>query len=196
MLLDSQNLFSDNQPISLGVTDSTNIVKFGKGNISYLPLLIQVVEDFSNIDTLCVKILTSKTEAFENPVELAQSTLTLVDLKAGRKFPLVRMPKGNLGYVKLSYVATGSTTELTGKITAGVVAALDIEYEGDFYGADSDIITPIPSDSTPTDAPTENPTEEPLPDVNPDDDDELPDVDRSDGDSTGGGVSDTEVGID
>ena len=48
MLLDSQNLFSDNQKISkASPADSDNIVKFGKGDISYLPLLIQVTNDFT-----------------------------------------------------------------------------------------------------------------------------------------------------
>lgn len=128
MLLDSQNLFSDNQKITSGTIDSENVVKFGLGDISYLPLLIQATNDFSNLESLSVKILTSADENFTTSTELAQSTLTKDELKQGAKFPLANMPKGNKGYVKLVYVVDGSS-ETTGTITAGVVLNNDTNLE-------------------------------------------------------------------
>ena len=124
MLLDTQNLFSDNQSITTGTILSTNVVRFGTSDISYLPLLIQVVSAFSDLTSLEVKVETSATSAFSTAVELASSTLLKADLVNGAVFPIANIPKGNLGYIRLKYVVTG-TTETTGKITAGIVAGLD-----------------------------------------------------------------------
>ena len=194
MLLDSQNLFSDAQKITTASIDSENIVKFGKGDISFLPLLIQVVEDFSNLESLSVKVITSATETFDSPVELVSATLTLEDLKAGKRFPIAQMPKGNLGYVKLSYVAQGAS-ETTGKITAGIISELDLSPDM-FVTKMSSIPTETPTitpteapepteapTAAPTQTPTEEPTEEPtstptqdpadLPEVDPDPSDPI-----------------------
>ncbi len=152
MLLDSQNLFSDNQKITK-TADSTNIVRFGAGDISYLPLLIQVVNDFSTCQSLTVKIITSDNPAFARPVELAQTTIARVELKAGKKFPICHMPKGNLGYVKLNYAVTGSDEE-TGAITAGVVVNLDTELQESNF---TDPLAPFVPSTTPTNTPTTTP---------------------------------------
>ena len=127
MLLDTQNLFSDAQAITSGTIYSTNTVKFGKNDISFVPVIIQAVSDFSNLTSLTVKIQTSDSEDFTSAVDLAESTLLLADLKAGKKFPISYLPKGNKGYIRLAYVVTG-TAETTGKITAGVVASDELSY--------------------------------------------------------------------
>ena len=124
MLLDTQNLFSDNQDITTGTIISTNTVKFGKSDISFVPLVIQSVSDFSNLTSLEVKVETATDAAFTNPVILAGSVLNRADLHAGATFPINTIPKGNLGYIRLKYVVTG-TAETTGKITAGVVYGID-----------------------------------------------------------------------
>ena len=124
MLLDAQCLFSDEQAITSGTIISQNTVKFGKSDISFVPLLIQVVNDFSNLTSLTVKVATSADSNFVNEVELASSTLLKNELKAGTVFPINVIPKGNLGYIRLKYVVTGSD-ETTGKITSGIVAGLD-----------------------------------------------------------------------
>jgi len=126
MLLDSQNLFSDNQKITTGTIYSTNTVKFGTGDISYLPLLIQVTEDFSGLEKLSVAIITSADKEFTASTSLAECSLGLPELKAGKCFPVSYMPKGNLGYVKLKYDVTGSAT--AGAITAGIISANDVEF--------------------------------------------------------------------
>ncbi len=122
MLLDAQNLFSENQAITTGSINSDNTVYFGKGDVSFAPLLIQVVEDFTNLTSLTVKVQTSQEEDFSSSEDLVTSTLELADLKAGQRFPINFLPKGNKGYMRIVYTVTG-TAETTGKITAGVVAA-------------------------------------------------------------------------
>lgn len=127
MLLDLQNLFSDNQAITSGTVISENTVNFGKNDISFAPVIIQATSDFSNLTSLTAEIQTSNNAAFSTPVTLLSSTLTLENLKAGAKFPISYLPKGNLGYVRLAYTVTGNT-ETTGKITAGVVASDEAGY--------------------------------------------------------------------
>ncbi len=122
MLLDAQNIFSDNQSITTGKINSDNTVCFGKGDVSFVPLLIQVVEDFSNLTSLTVKIQTSATEDFSSSEDLVTSTMELANLKAGARFPISFLPKGNKGYMRIVYTVEG-TEETTGKITAGVIAA-------------------------------------------------------------------------
>lgn len=126
MLLDAQNLFSDAQAITTGTINSTNTVRFGKNDVSFVPVIIQAVSDFSNLTSLTVKVQTSADSDFTAAVDLAESKLLLASLKAGAKFPISYLPKGNLGYIRLSYIVEG-TAETTGKITAGVVAADGLE---------------------------------------------------------------------
>ena len=87
MLLDAQSLFSDYQEITSGSINSTNIVKFGKGDVSFDPVVIQAVSDFSNLTSLSVKIQTSDKEDFSQAIDLIESSLSLSELKAGAKFP-------------------------------------------------------------------------------------------------------------
>ena len=126
MLLDAQNLFSENQEMTTGTIYSTNVVKFGKNDISFVPVVIQAVEDFTGLSSLNVSIQTSEDAEFSLPVDLAQSKLDLAELKAGAKFPITYLPKGNKGYIRLAYTIEGS--EATGKITAGVVASNELSY--------------------------------------------------------------------
>ena len=127
MLLDAQNLFSDAQQITTGTIYSTNTVKFGKNDVSFVPIIIQIVNDFTNLTSLKVSIQTSDSETFTSSSDLATSTLSLADLKAGKKFPISYLPKGNKGYIRLAYTVTG-TEETTGAITAGVVASDELSY--------------------------------------------------------------------
>lgn len=128
MLLDAQNLFSDEQAITTGTIYSTNTVKFGKNDVSFVPIIIQSVADFSDLTSLQVKIQTDDNAEFSSAVDLATATLLKADLTAGAKFPISYLPKGNKGYMRLAYVVTG-TTETTGKITAGVVAGDGLEIQ-------------------------------------------------------------------
>lgn len=124
MLLDAQNLFSDNQTITTGTIYSTNTVKFGKGDISNLPLIIQVVKPFKDLTKLTVKVQTDEAEDFANAVDLVETSLTQAELQDGAKFPLGYLPKGNKGYIRLAFVAPEGETETQGLITSGVVAGV------------------------------------------------------------------------
>lgn len=127
MLLDSQCLFSDAQKIDSSEVISQNVVKFGKDDVSFVPVLIQVVEDFANLTSLTVQIQTCANAEFESPTILEEAKLTLNKLKAGDKFPICHLPHGNLGYMRLIYITEGEVAT-SGKITAGVVASSDYSY--------------------------------------------------------------------
>ena len=120
MLLDNQNLFCENQSITTGTTYSQNIIAFGKNDVSFAPLVIQVVEDFEGLTSLKVTIQTSSDSAFESSTDLVTSELALSELKVGKTFPITFLPRGNMGYMRLMFSTVGTAT--AGKITSGVVA--------------------------------------------------------------------------
>ena len=127
MLLDSQNLFSENQEITSGTIYSQNIIDFGNTDVSFVPVVVQAVSDFSNLTSLTVAFETSSVSNFSTSNVLVETKLTLDELKAGAKFPVVRLPKGNIRYMRLKYIVEG-TSETTGKITAGAVAGDGLAY--------------------------------------------------------------------
>ena len=126
MLLDNENLFCENQEITTGTIYSQNIIKFGKNDVSFAPVVVQAVEDFSGLTSLKVAFETSENVDFSDSTVLAESTLTLDKLKAGSTFPITFLPKGNKGYMRLAFVVEG--TETTGKITSGVVAGNGLSH--------------------------------------------------------------------
>ena len=126
MLLDNENLFCENQEITTGTIYSQNIIKFGKNDVSFAPVVVQAVEDFSSLTSLKVAFETSENADFSDSTVLAESTLTLDKLKAGSTFPIAFLPKGNKGYMRLAFVVEG--TETAGKITSGVVAGNGLSH--------------------------------------------------------------------
>ena len=126
MLLDNENLFCENQEITTGTIYSQNIIKFGKNDVSFAPVVVQAVEDFSGLTSLKIAFETSENADFSDSTVLAESTLTLDKLKAGSTFPITFLPKGNKGYMRLAFVVEG--TETTGKITSGVVAGNGLSH--------------------------------------------------------------------
>lgn len=126
MLLDNENLFCENQEITSGTIYSQNIINFGKNDVSFAPVVVQVVSDFSGLTSLKVVFETSETPEFLSPVVLAESTLTLSELKTGSTYPITFLPKGNKGYMRLAFIVDG--VESTGKITSGVVAGNGLAY--------------------------------------------------------------------
>lgn len=125
MLFDDNLLFSNAQAITADAA-STNSYKcngdIGKG--IPVPLHVQVMQNFNNLTSLTVKIQTATDAAFTSPVTLAETTVLLADLVAGKVLDLNYIPTGCLNYIRLYYDVTG-TAPTTGKITAGVVTALD-----------------------------------------------------------------------
>ena len=127
MLLDTQNLFCENQAINSSTVYSENIIAFGKNDVSFAPVVVQVVEDFSTLSNLEVVFETDSSADFSSPTALAKASLELAQLKSGATFPITFLPKGNKGYMRLVFNASGDN-ETTGKITSGVVAGNGLAY--------------------------------------------------------------------
>lgn len=122
MILDEQGLFSDKQAITETCV-STNILDMGYREVSFgtpVELFIQVAETFNNLTSLTIKVQTAKEEDFSDAVDLAEDTILASSLIKGATSVIKFLPKGNLGYIRLSYTVVG-TAPTEGKILAGVV---------------------------------------------------------------------------
>ena len=129
MILDEQNLFSDNQAITASAA-STNVIDFGKREIAFatpVELFIQVSEDFNNLTSLTVTLQTDSTEAFSSPVALIEQTILADNLKKGAVSTIKFIPHGNLGYMRLYYTVTG-TTPSKGKILAAIADGIQESF--------------------------------------------------------------------
>lgn len=137
MLLDKENLFSDNQAITADAA-STNVINIADGNFKEvafgtpIPIRIQVTEGFTGASSLEIKVQTATDAAFTTPVTLATTgAIGSANLTAGYVAPINFIPKGNLGYMRLYYdvtVASGGSIS-AGKITAGIVAGNENSYQ-------------------------------------------------------------------
>lgn len=122
MILDEQGLFSNKQAITSSCV-SANILDLGNREVSFgtpVELFIQVTEAFNNLTSLTIKVQTSKEEDFSDSVDLIEQKMLLADLEKGAVSSIKFLPKGNLGYMRLSYDVTG-TAPTTGAILAGIV---------------------------------------------------------------------------
>lgn len=142
MILDQRTLMSDAQVIT-ATANSTNQLDFlplgvmrngqqltRKSNIMQVPLLIQVVEAFNNLTSLALVLQTDDDESFGSPTEVMRMTVPLASLKLGTISAMEMIPRGPMErYFRLRYEVTG-TAPSTGKITAGIPAAVDGAYRG------------------------------------------------------------------
>lgn len=145
MILDNQNLLSDKQAIVASAV-STNVIDMQVAGKTYLnqqlkrnagkepiPFLVSVNEAFNNLTSLTITIQTAADgdEAFASPTSHSAQTILLAALKVGKKFAYPILPSELLGarYLRISYTVAG-TAPTTGKVTAGVVAAVDQGYYG------------------------------------------------------------------
>ena len=136
MLLDKQNLFSDDQAITADAA-STNVIKMAGtikevANGTPIPLLIQVTEGFTGATSIEIKVQTDDNAAFSSPTTVATTgAIGSSSLVAGYVAAINYVPKGNEGYMRLYYdVTVGSGGSISaGKITAGIVAGLDGSYQ-------------------------------------------------------------------
>jgi len=126
MIFDQTNMLSDRQDIHT-TQASTHVIDLGEARIArnigagvQIPLLVQVVEDFNNLDTLTVRLESSEDAGFSNPKALWAQSLALADLKAGTVIKPEFIPRGTMGrYLRLNYIVSGSVPS-QGAITAGV----------------------------------------------------------------------------
>jgi hypothetical protein len=139
MILDKQNLFSDQQAITASAA-STNQIDLGATGtptyaaaalksdlgISNVPVLIQVTETFATLTSLAVSVQTDNDPAFGSPkTVVASAAVAAAELKAGYRFPIVWVPRGtDERYLRLSYTVAG-TNATAGKITAGITTGVD-----------------------------------------------------------------------
>lgn len=126
MLLDQQNIFSDNQAIT-GSATSINTINTGTtkdiGAGADIPILIQVTEDFNNLTSLAVNIQTASDSNFTDGVDVAGVTIPKTSLVQGHKASIITLPMQMKQYIRLHYVVTG-TSPTTGKITAGITGGV------------------------------------------------------------------------
>lgn len=133
MILDTQALFSDAQPVT-ATAASTNTIDFGPisptikafdvGKGDEVSLLVQVVEDFNNLTSLSIDLELDTTTTFTPDKVIPLATCTLAQLKAGMQIARDDLPRGiTMQYGRLKYTVTG-TAPTTGKITAGIVAGV------------------------------------------------------------------------
>lgn len=131
MILDAQNLFSNNQKL-LASAASTNVIDLGatKRNLGFgtkVPFLVQITEPFTGATSLAIDVQTSDTEDFSTVKTLASQTIQAADLKAGARFFLPVLPYGEYGrYLRLNYTVAGTGT--AGAVTAGVTMGNDETY--------------------------------------------------------------------
>jgi hypothetical protein len=145
MIFSAEQTFSWRQEIT-GSVRSTNIIDLkapgtvigapaplvrdiGKGR--GVPILVQIVSDFTGLDSLTVAVQTAAAEAFETTTTVLAATLDAEDLRAGKKFPIVWVPLGAASrYLGLTYLVDGAEEgeeeegPVLGLVTAGIVAAV------------------------------------------------------------------------
>lgn len=142
MILDSQNLFSDDQAIT-ATAPSDNVIDLGApgtpvGGVAALvrdlgkgvplDILVQVVEAFTSglATTLTITLEVDNDEAFGSAKTVWTSgAIAKADLVAGYRAAIQYVPEGvDERYVRLNYtVATGPFD--TGKLAAGLVFGRD-----------------------------------------------------------------------
>lgn len=113
MIFDGENLFFNKKPLSSGTLES-DIVNVGPGE-TYQPMFLAVfVHDPEGDGKVTVKLETAATEDFAEP-----KTLGTYDGAGSQP-----VPRGNLGYLRVSV----ESTYTGGELTAGLVVDDDIKH--------------------------------------------------------------------
>lgn len=132
MILDKQSMFSDRQAVkSSCASDQTIDLKVSGLNMGFgtkVPLLVQVNEEFTGVQSVKITLQTSDSADFSDHSTLAEVSLTEQGLKVGgRPATLNTLPSGRYKrYLRLFYELSG--TAASGKITAGVSMGVDETY--------------------------------------------------------------------
>jgi len=134
MILSAKQLFSDNQAVTATAV-STNVIDLGTpgtphgaaaalkydiGKGTPIPILVQVTADFATLTSLTITLEVSAATGMTSPVVLAEETIAVADLVAGKQMFNQVLPQGaDLRYLAVRYTVTGSNAT-AGTITAGV----------------------------------------------------------------------------
>lgn len=121
MILDKQNLFSDDQAVTV-TADSTNVIDLGIAGLGKgepVRLLAQVTTTFDGGTSIQASLVTSDSSTFSGATTLVETAaIAEASLRAGYEFGLGGfMPEEIKRYNKLVYTVVGTMT--AGKITAG-----------------------------------------------------------------------------
>lgn len=134
MILNKNLTFSEAQAVT-ATAISTNVIQWNAtgtvpyetaamtrnlGAGSYIPILIQVVEDFATLTSLTITLETSAAAALTSPTVLASSgAVAAASLVAGYRIPSMQiLPDATLlEYIGLRYTVAGSSA------TAGAITA-------------------------------------------------------------------------
>lgn len=131
MIISKNMTFSDKQAITATAV-SENVIDLGDTGTPYgaaskiaadlgkgtgVPISIQVVEDFNNLTSLKIDIVTGDNEAVGDTV--ISSVVSAADLKAGYQYPVMVVPTKIKRYLAVKYTVTGSAPT-AGKIFAGI----------------------------------------------------------------------------
>lgn len=146
MIFDNTLLFSKAQVVTADAA-STNIIDLRTLGTPYghaaalkrdlgigkkIPLLVQVVEAFNTLTSLGIQLQGSVDEAFTSPIVIASETKLLAALTLGAQFNIDFLPRGtSYRYIRMYYDVTGTAPTL-GKITAGIVAAVQPSEPGPY----------------------------------------------------------------
>lgn len=146
MIFDIRSLLSDKQAVTVDAA-STNVYDLGVPGIAMpgsiqlnrklgkgikVPFLVQVNVDFTTGDgatDLEIIIQSDDNSAFSSAANVVSVTVPLASLKAGYQLPFEYLPTLSERYFRLYYNCIGGTFT-AGKVTAGVVAAVDGSYQG------------------------------------------------------------------
>ena len=123
MLLDNENMFSDDQAVTGSAVNATNDIDLGAAGVgvnSDAKILAQVTAAFAGGTSIEVQLQTDSDPAFGSAVTLQTTgAIPLADLVQGYEFNLDALPNGCKRYLRLRYVPVGTHT--AGTITAGLV---------------------------------------------------------------------------
>lgn len=144
MVIDKLAEFSDAQAITVSAASTNSydlgapgvaqynqiqlVRNLGKGMVS--PLMCQVVEDFAGGTSLDIALQSDDNSAFSSPKDVFKMNVLLADLVAGYQLPMDKLPREiKERYIRLYYTVNGGPMT-AGKISAGIVAAVDGAYKG------------------------------------------------------------------
>ena len=134
MIFSANALLSDDQAVTATAL-ATNVIDLGVPGTPYgavaplnqdvgkgaaIPILVQVTEDFATLTSLTVTVEVSAASGMTSPVVLAEETIPVAALKAGKQMFNQVVPNGaDLRYLGVRYTVNGSNAS-AGKITAGI----------------------------------------------------------------------------
>lgn len=127
MILDKQNLFSEDQAITTTAA-SSNVIDLGADgadvnspNFKDAEVLVQVTTAFAGGTSIVATLQTDDNAAFSSATSLlATAAIATASLVAGYQFAIGKLPKVGLErYIRINYTVVGTMT--AGAVMAGLI---------------------------------------------------------------------------